>query len=126
MRALALFVFAALTLFGQSLTTEELENYLKDPKKVYFLDAREPKEIQELGSVEGYVNIPLGQLESRLKEIPKEKLIITMCNRGVRAAKAADLLAKNGFKTLGSCGLNDYKQKGKKLVYPKDEKQKGA
>ena len=33
--------------------------------------------IQELGSIKGYVNIPLGQLESRLKEIPKDKLIIT-------------------------------------------------
>ena len=99
MRALALFVFAALSLLGQKLTTEQLEKYLEDPKKVYFLDVREPKEIQELGSVEGYVNIPLGQLESRLKEIPKDKMIVTMCNHGVRAAEAAELLAKNGYKT---------------------------
>jgi rhodanese-related sulfurtransferase len=126
MRALALFVFAALSLLGQKLTTEQLEKYLEDPKKVYFLDVREPKEIQELGSVEGYVNIPLGQLESRLKEIPKDKMIVTMCNHGVRAAKAAELLAKNGYKTVGACGLSEYKQKGKKLVYPKDEKQKGV
>jgi rhodanese-related sulfurtransferase len=52
-------------------------------------------------------------------EVPKDKLIITMCQRGGRAARALDLLEKNGYKTLGSCGLADYKEKGKKLVYPK-------
>jgi rhodanese-related sulfurtransferase len=78
MRILALLLFAGLSLVGQNLSTEELEKYLKDSKKVFFLDVREPKEIEELGSVEGYVNIPLGQLESRLKEVPKDKLIITL------------------------------------------------
>ena len=50
-------------MLAQTISTEELEKYLKDPKKIFFLDVREPKEIEELGSVEGYVNIPLGQLE---------------------------------------------------------------
>ena len=78
MRTLTLLLFAGFSLLGQSLTTDELEKYLKDGKKIFFLDVREPKEIQELGSVKGYVNIPLGQLESRLKEVPKDKLIITL------------------------------------------------
>jgi rhodanese-related sulfurtransferase len=65
-------------MLAQTISTEELEKYLKDPKKIFFLDVREPKEIEELGSVEGYVNIPLGQLESRLNEVPKDKLIITL------------------------------------------------
>jgi hypothetical protein len=31
-----------------------------------------------------------------------------------------------GYKTLGSCGLADYKEKGKKLIYPReDPKKKG-
>ena len=33
--------------------------------------------LEELGTLEGYVNIPLGQIEKRLKEIPKDKAIIT-------------------------------------------------
>jgi hypothetical protein len=45
--------------------------------EVFFLDVREPKELVELGTLEGYVNIPLGQIESRLSEIPKDKAIIT-------------------------------------------------
>jgi rhodanese-related sulfurtransferase len=78
----AMLLLAGLSLPGQtptpSLSTEELEKYLKDTKKIFLLDVREPKEISELGSVKGYVNIPLGQLESRLNEIPKDKLIITL------------------------------------------------
>lgn len=44
---------------------------------VFFLDVREPKELEELGTFDGYVNIPLGQIEQRLAEIPKDKAIIT-------------------------------------------------
>ena len=78
MRLLAIATFLALSALGQNLTTEELEKHLKDSKKIFFLDVREPKEIQELGSVKGYVNIPLGELEKRLNEVPKDKLIITL------------------------------------------------
>ena len=69
---------ACFSLVGQTLSTEELEKHLKDSKKIFFLDVREPNEIEELGSVKGYVNIPLGQLEKRLNEVPKDKLIITL------------------------------------------------
>jgi rhodanese-related sulfurtransferase len=62
----------------KKLTDAELEKLLQDEKNLFFLDVREPKEIQELGSIKGYVNIPLGQLESRLNEIPRNKLIVTV------------------------------------------------
>ena len=50
---------------------------LLEKGEVFFLDVREPKELEELGTFEGYVNIPLGQLEKRLNEVPKDKAIIT-------------------------------------------------
>ena len=50
---------------------------LLEKGEVFFLDVREPKELEELGTLEGYVNIPLGQIEKRLAEIPKDKAIIT-------------------------------------------------
>jgi rhodanese-related sulfurtransferase len=62
---------------SKQLSTEELEKLLEKRENLFFLDVREPDEIKQLGSIEGYVNIPLGQLESRLGEIPKNKLIIT-------------------------------------------------
>ena len=50
---------------------------LLEKGEVFFLDVREPRELAELGTFDGYVNIPLGQLEKRLNEIPKDKAIIT-------------------------------------------------
>jgi predicted sulfurtransferase len=50
---------------------------LLEKGEVFFLDVREPKELEELGTFEGYVNIPLGQIEKRSSEIPKDKAIIT-------------------------------------------------
>jgi hypothetical protein len=55
---------------------DEIDKYIRE-KKVFFLDVREPKEIEELGTLEGYYNIPIGDLEKRLGELPKDKLILT-------------------------------------------------
>lgn len=55
---------------------EDIDSVMQD-KKVFFLDVREPKEIEETGSYEGYVNIPMSQLEARLGEIPKDRPILT-------------------------------------------------
>lgn len=63
---------------SKKLTTDELEKLLEKKDSIFFLDVREPEEIARLGSVKGYVNIPLGQLESRLNEVPKNRLIITL------------------------------------------------
>lgn len=71
-----LFLVATLAV-AQEISPEQLEKYLND-KKVFFLDVREPGEVKQLGSVPGYVNIPMGQIQSRLKEIPKDKLIVTL------------------------------------------------
>ena len=57
---------------------DQLSKLLEQPGKVYFLDVREPYEIEHLGSVKGYVNIPMSQLGKRLGEIPKDKLIVTL------------------------------------------------
>jgi rhodanese-related sulfurtransferase len=114
-----LFGFAGVAaLWGEikALTHAELDKLLEDRNKVFFLDVREPDEIKQNGSIEGYVNIPMGQLDARMSEIPKDKLIITACARGRRATTAATKLEKAGYRVAGACGLNDYK--GKK-VYPK-------
>ncbi|MBL8175957.1 MAG: hypothetical protein JNK48_14870 [Bryobacterales bacterium] len=61
----------------KQLSAEEAEKALKGDN-VFLLDVREPKELEEFGTIKGYVNIPLGQLESRLKEVPKDKVIVTL------------------------------------------------
>jgi hypothetical protein len=55
---------------------EEIDALLADGK-VVLLDVREPWELEENGTRDGYINIPLGQLENRLGELPKDKAILT-------------------------------------------------
>lgn len=55
---------------------DDIDTLLADGK-VLFLDVREPWELEENGTIEGYVNIPLSQLEKRLSELPKDKAILT-------------------------------------------------
>ncbi len=71
---------AALPLSGQEpekeLSADGLKGLIDKKVQLFFLDVREPKEIEELGTIEGYVNIPISQLESRLNEIPKDALLV--------------------------------------------------
>ena len=55
---------------------DELVAALEDAD-VFLLDVRNPEELEELGTVEGYVNIPLGELADRLDELPRDKPILT-------------------------------------------------
>jgi rhodanese-related sulfurtransferase len=75
---------------------------------VVVLDVREDSELVETGTVKGAIHIPLGQLEARLGELPKDKVILTACRGGGRASRALTLLESKGFKTAGFCGLADY------------------
>lgn len=83
MKRLIPLLFVALASFAQDTQTrkitsaEELEKLTREQSNLFFLDVREPKEIEELGSLKGYVNIPIGELEKRLSEVPKDKTIIT-------------------------------------------------
>jgi len=98
----------------KKLTPDELSKALEDKTKVFLLDVREPAELEQAGIIDGYVNIPLGQLEARLKEVPKNKLIITMCMRGGRAGRAAAILEAAGYEVYGSCGIVPYQEAGYK------------
>lgn len=54
----------------------EIAAALED-ESIFFLDVRDPSELEELGTVEGYVNIPIDELPDRLDEIPRDKRILT-------------------------------------------------
>ncbi len=70
-------------LFGQDqpkapkLSADDLKKMVDNKTKFFFLDVREPKELEDLGTMKGFVNIPLGQLEKRMAEIPKDSVVVT-------------------------------------------------
>jgi rhodanese-related sulfurtransferase len=57
------------------LSPAEIKQLMQE--KVFLLDVRSAEEIAEIGTLKGYVNIPIDQLEKRMSEIPKDKRIIT-------------------------------------------------
>jgi len=75
---------------------EAREIYEKnDP--VILLDVRNQDEFDEM-SIPGSTLIPVGELESRLSELPDKKaVIIVFCKAGVRSETASDILTKNGY-----------------------------
>jgi glyoxylase-like metal-dependent hydrolase (beta-lactamase superfamily II) len=62
---------------------------------LYLLDVREPDEVADW-HIAGAHNIPLGSLETRLSEVPREKEIVTVCAKGTRALEASGVLAAHG------------------------------
>lgn len=52
---------------------EALRERLGASEDVFLLDVRDPAELAEIGAIEGYVNIPMNQLEMRMSEIPKDR-----------------------------------------------------
>ena len=51
----------------------------------------------EAGHLPGVANIPLGQLERRIAEVPADRPIVLHCQGGTRSAIAASLLQAHGI-----------------------------
>ncbi len=67
------------------------------------LDVREDWEMS-VASVQGVVHIPMGQVESRLSELDKNKEIVVLCRSGRRSFEVAKLLQSNGYRAINLAG----------------------
>ena len=72
-------------------------------KDGFLLDVRHPVELT-VENVPGAVNIPIGELRSRLDELPKDKEINVFCRSGQRSYYATRILLQNGFKVRNISG----------------------
>lgn len=83
----------------KSISVHELKDMFDQHEDFLLIDVREPFEAEE-ASMNG-VLIPLGELESRVNEIPKDKKVIVHCRSGARSANAIVLLEQRfGFTNL--------------------------
>ncbi len=69
----------------------------------FLLDVREPVELA-VESVPGAVNIPVGQLRSRLGELPPDREIHVICRSAQRAYYATRILLQNGYNAKNLSG----------------------
>jgi phage shock protein E len=99
-RALAALAFA-LTMTTNALagtvTPADVAQQLKAPKTAPFLlDVRTAEEFAD-GRVPGAKNVPVGELQARLAEVPKDRPVVVYCHSGGRAALAARQLRERGY-----------------------------
>jgi hydroxyacylglutathione hydrolase len=66
------------------------------------------------GHLPGALNVPVGELDQRLGEIPRERPLIVHCQTGARAAIAASLLRARGYANvqLFSGGFAQWREAG--------------
>jgi NADPH-dependent 2,4-dienoyl-CoA reductase/sulfur reductase-like enzyme/rhodanese-related sulfurtransferase len=72
------------------------------PAGEFLLDVRDAEEVEAFGKLDGAVNIPLGQLRDRLTELPRDRRIITYCQKGQRGYLAACALLGRGFEDVAN------------------------
>jgi rhodanese-related sulfurtransferase len=65
------------------------------------LDVREKDEYTK-SHISGSLWIPLGDLLSWLDELPGDRLIIVVCQTGVRSAQGRNILLESGYSTVTS------------------------
>ncbi len=85
---------------GPSQTVTQLKQQLDQHTGVLVLDVRSDEEFTgELGHIRDALNIPVEKLSQRLNELVnyQEQPVAIVCRTDKRSAKAAQLLAQNGF-----------------------------
>ena len=66
------------------------------------LDVRTPQEFAT-GHVDGAINIPVQELERRIKEVQRlNKPVITYCRSGMRSGQAVQIMKKHGVEAFNT------------------------
>jgi glyoxylase-like metal-dependent hydrolase (beta-lactamase superfamily II)/rhodanese-related sulfurtransferase len=88
------------------------------PPDAVVLDVREPEEYAH-GHVPGAINLPQADLASRLDEVPRDRPVLTLCERGMRSLRAARFLVQMGIEQVASVkgGTAAWRAAGKPLAF---------
>lgn len=95
------------------ITSEETVKALKNGS--VFFDVREEYEILEQAyDIENKTEIPLGEIQIRLSEFPKDKNIIIGCRSGKRSMQACIFLKMSGYENVKNLqgGIIDWSESG--------------
>ncbi|MBL4574534.1 MAG: molybdopterin-synthase adenylyltransferase MoeB [Opitutaceae bacterium] len=79
----------------------EATHLIENDSNVILLDVREPMELQ-ICCIEKSICIPMGQIEKRLNELPKDKHILAICHHGMRSMNVTQFLRSQGFSSVTS------------------------
>ena len=83
----------------EDITTAEVKQKLDAEVDMFVLDVRQPEEYAQ-GYVPTAYLIPLGEIDQRLDEIPRDRTVIVVCRSGGRSAMASEQLDDHGFDNI--------------------------
>ena len=102
----------------RSVSVDEFQHLIAD-SSVIRLDVRTSKEFDE-GHIPNAVNIDVLQpdfLHKALSSLSRKRTIAVNCRSGKRSKKAAELLAKKGYKVVElDTGFNGWLEEGKEVT----------
>ena len=88
------------------------------PDDAFVLDVREPDE-WSAGHVEGALHIPMGQVQTRLEEIPQDRRVVVVCRSGGRSARVTGYLRQQGYDVVNlDGGLSAWQAASRHLTGP--------
>lgn len=83
-----------------SISVASFERILKEePAGIVIVDVRDDKDVKK-GTFPGAINIPVGEVEKRMGELPKDKPVVFTCSTGARSGEAYDTVKMLGGKDL--------------------------
>jgi len=82
----------------KQLALHELKTWIADGRDFLLLDVRESweRDVYNIGGL----HIPMGELMSRLPEVPRERDVVIYCERGIRSVIAMQRLEALGFRRV--------------------------
>lgn len=89
------------------MSVEQLKQKMASDTTLVILDVREPEELAgPLGKIDNVINIPLHDLEGRLRELQpyKSREIAVICRSGNRSRHATEILLKHQLKAVNVAG----------------------
>lgn len=94
-----------------SVTAEQFEKILHNPKNYQLVDVRSPEEFRNF-HLEDSINIPLQELSIRTGEVDLKRTVVLICQSGIRSEKALTYLNQqlDGKIYQLEGGLNNYPQ----------------
>jgi NADPH-dependent 2,4-dienoyl-CoA reductase/sulfur reductase-like enzyme/rhodanese-related sulfurtransferase len=83
----------------ESISPVEVEKRIEDGEDLFLLDVRSKEEFAHM-ALSGSTLVPLGQIDERMDEVPKDKPVIVYCKLSLRGYEAAVKLRAKGYKNV--------------------------
>jgi phage shock protein E len=83
----------------KNISSVESKALIAKNSRLVLLDVRTPEEYRQ-AHLHGALLIPLGELEKRVREVPRDRPLLVYCSVGARSVSAAGFLASRGFSEI--------------------------